>query len=131
MSRPWANSQASTTWAGVQLMRFRDLLDGLQQIDIALEVIGAKPGMFPAPILGQERIEVLDRRREKTATERCVRHVADAEFTAGGEDLLFGLAAPQRVFGLEGRHRVNLVRAAQRLRSGFGKRKITRLALLH
>ena len=109
------------------LMRCRDLLDGLQQIDVALEVFGIEPGLIPAAVLGQESIEVLDRRREKTATERRVSHVADTEFTAGGEDLLLARGSTASIRSRGPRSGEPSVRGGG-LRTGFGKRKITHLA---
>ena len=81
-------------------------------------------------VLGQERIERLDRGGEETAPERCVRHEADAELAARGQHLLLDVPAPQRVFRFERRDRVHLVRAPDRLSARFRKREKAHFAAL-
>ena len=59
------------------------------------------------------------RRVEEAAPERAVGDEADAELAHGGEDLVLGIPAPERVLGLQGGDGMDRVRPADRGRRGL------------
>src|SRR5207302_8238876 len=75
--------------------------------------------------------EALDPSGEEAAAERTVGDEADPELAAGRQDLLLRVAAPQRVFALQRRDRVDRVRATDRRRRCLGQAEKPHLALLH
>jgi len=52
---------------------------------------------------------------EESAAERTIGDETDPQLAHGRQDLVLDVAAPQRVFRLEGGNRVNRVRAPHRL----------------
>ncbi len=58
--------------------------------------------MAAAPVVGGNVGGGLESSGEESAAEGGVGDEADAEFAAGGEDFVFGIAGPEGVFGLEG-----------------------------
>jgi threonine dehydrogenase-like Zn-dependent dehydrogenase len=65
---------------------------------------------------------------EDVDVEWAERHEADAQLRAGGQHLRLGVAGPQRVLALHRGHRVHCVRAADRVRGGFGEAEVADLA---
>ena len=65
---------------------------------------------------------------EEAFAQRAERNEADPEFLQSWNHLRFRLAPPQRVFALERGHRLDGVRAADRLHSSLGKAKVLYLA---
>ena len=86
--------------------------------------------MVAAAVLRLQHVERLQRRGQKAPAQWRVGQEADAEFAAGRQDLGLDVTAPQRILGLQRRDRVHAVRAAQRLRAGFGQQQVAHLALL-
>ena len=68
---------------------------------------------------------------EKALAKRTERHEPDAEFLERRQDLRLGSLAPQRVLALERGHGLDRVRAANRLRAGFGQPEVPDLAFLN
>ena len=66
---------------------------------------------------------------EEAVPERGVGHEADAELAQQREELVLGVAGPQRVLGLQRGDRVHGVGAADRLRGGLGQPDVQDLAL--
>ena len=77
-----------------------------------------------------ERRVLVDRAGEKSLAERAEGNEADAEFLERRQDLLFGLAPPQRILALQRRDRLHRMGAADRLHAGFGQAEVLDLALL-
>ena len=67
----------------------------------------------------------------KPRPERRVGDEADAELAARRQDLVGGVARPQRVLGLQRGDRVHGAGAAQRLGARLGQPEVADLALLH
>ncbi len=72
-----------------------------QQIQILLEVLALKARGGAAVVVGSEVFEAFELAGEKSAAEWTVGDEADAEFAAGGENFVLGIARPQGVFGLQ------------------------------
>jgi hypothetical protein len=102
----------------------------LQQRDVAFEVVGIEARMIATSILRLELVQRLDRGGEEPAPEGGVSHKGDPELAAGREDVLFHVARPQRVLGLERNERMHFVRAPQGRHARLGKREIAHLALV-
>ena len=66
--------------------------------------------------------------RQEAFAQRAVPHEADSEFLDRGNDFLLGSSCPQRVFALESSHRLNGVRATDRLRACLGESEVLDLA---
>src|SRR5262249_54410487 len=74
------------------------------------EVLSLKAREEEAPIVGSQRAGLLELAGQDAAAERAVRDEADAELTHRRQDLVFGLAAEHRIFGLQRADRMNCVR---------------------
>src|SRR5580658_2922704 len=89
------------------------LFDPLHQMEIALEILALEARGHAAKVVRSQVVELLDLPGEKATPERAVRYEADSQRAAGGQDFIFGIAAPKRVFGLKGRYRMNFDCAPQ------------------
>ena len=69
--------------------------------------------------------------REEAFAKRTERHEPDAELLERRQDLRLGSSRPQRVLALQRRHRLDRVRAANRLRAGFRQPEVPDLAFLN
>ena len=77
------------------------LLDCLGQAQVALEVLALEARMVaPEVVLGQIP-GCLETPGKEPPPERAVGHKTHFEFAAGGQDLAFRVASPQRVLGLK------------------------------
>ncbi len=76
-----------------------------------------------------EAFLALDLAAEDAPAERRVGDVTDPQFRTQGQEVLFILPRPQRVFGLQHGDRMNRVSPAQRVRRGFGEAQIPGLSL--
>src|SRR5260370_19454311 len=76
-------------------------------------------------------LRVVDFPGEESFAQRAERDEANPEFLQSWHHLRFGLAPPQRVFALERGHRLNGVRATDRLHSSLRKTKVLYLAPLN
>ena len=81
-----------------------------------------------AEVVLLEVVERADRTRQKPAPERAVGDVPDAQLANGRQELVLGVATPERVLGLKGRDRMDLVGSA--LGRGLGQAEVLDLALL-
>ncbi len=99
----------------------RDLFYPAHQIEILLEVLSLKARRESSVVVCWKICEPDELAGEKAAPERAVSDEANAELAAGGEDLVFGIAGPQRVFGLQRGNGMDFHRTAQGLRRGLGK----------
>src|SRR5262249_41838773 len=115
---------------GRALVNGGDLLDRLEQRHVLAEVVDQKARVLAAPVLWQQRIETLDRAGEKAAPEWRISEKTDAELAASGQDVLFDIARPQRILGLERGDTMHFVRASDRLRAGLRQQQMPDLALL-
>jgi hypothetical protein len=106
-----------------------ELLDRGDEVEVALEVLALEARVPAAEVVVGEVVERLDLAGQEPAAERRVGHEADAELAAGRQDLVLGVARPQRVLGLQRGDLVHGVRAAQRLGSGLAQAEVADLAL--
>ena len=74
-----------------------------------------KRGGAAAEVVLVELVGRAEAAGEEAAPEGRVGDESDPEPAAGGQDLGLGIAAPERVLGLERGDRVNRVRAPERL----------------
>ena len=111
MSSPCARTQASASCAGVQSFLVGDVFDAGDQI---ADSSGSFRPESAASCGGSRRRRdlrsVLKLAGEEAAAERAVGDEADAEFAAGGEDFVFRIARPERVFGLQRGDGMNFAR---------------------
>jgi hypothetical protein len=108
----------------------RDLLDFVYEVEILLEVFSLETGRESAVVVRGEIFEALELSGEKPAAERAVGDEAYAEFTAGREQFVFRLAAPQGIFGLQRANGMNFCGPAQGLRGGFREPYVADLSFL-
>src|SRR5579885_936771 len=69
--------------------------------------------------------------RQKSLSERAVRHEADAQFLEHRQDLLFRSPEPKRIFTLKRGYRLHRMCAAYGLRARFGKSEVFHFSLLN
>jgi len=103
------------------------LCNTAEQIDqglIRLESLRCEARQRAAKVGTVEGCVFVDLAREKALAQRAVRHEANSEFFEGRYHFLLGSPRPQRVFALEGRDRLDGVRATNRLRSCFRKAEV-------
>ena len=115
MSSPWASTHASASWPGVQSLSAAISLTRSTSSRLRAKFSPWKRGLLTAEVVGLEVLRRRDLAGQKAAAERAVGDEADPELTHGVEDLVLGIARPQRVLGLQRRDRVDRVRAADRL----------------
>src|SRR5206468_3467575 len=99
--------------AGRTLLLARDRLDPLDQLQVLREVLALEARREAPVVVGGEILEALQLAGEEAAAERAVGDEADAELATRGENFVLGIAAPQRVLGLQRADRVHRRRAAQ------------------
>ena len=93
-----------------------DLFDATHQIEILLEVFSLKARRVTAIIVGCEVFEFLKLPGQKSAAEWAIGDETNAEFAAGGQNFVFGIARPERIFGLQRCDGMDFHGAAKRLR---------------
>jgi len=89
--------------------------NGLYQIDqghVGFEGVRSETGNVAPEIGLVERGVCIDFAREKSGAERAERDEPNAEFLQCGQHFRLGTAIPQRVFALNGRHRLDGMGAA-------------------
>src|SRR2546427_10420066 len=109
----------------------RDRFHPRHQVEVSLEVLPLKARVVAAPVVRGEVLEAADLPGDEPAPERAVGHEPDPELAARGQDLVLGVARPQRILGLQRADRVHGVRAAQRRRRRFGEPQVAHLARSH
>src|SRR2546422_8854129 len=67
----------------------------------------SKARVVAAPVVRGQVLEAADLPGEEPAPERAVGHEPDPELAARGQDLVLGVARPQRILGLQRADRVH------------------------
>ena len=124
-----ASSQASAICAGVAAFRSAKALQPVDEREIPLAILFGEARHDIAEVGRIERRLLVDLPGEKALAERAERHEADAQFLERWQDLFLGLAPPQRVLALERRHRLDGVRATDRLHARLRQTEVLDLAL--
>src|SRR5260221_11537850 len=109
----------------------RHLLYPLNERKILLEVLALEARSSSTPVVRGQVLDAGDLPGKKPAAQWAVGDEADSEFAHSGQNLVLRVAAPQRVFRLEGRDRVDGVRPPDGCRRGFREAEVAYLALLH
>jgi hypothetical protein len=124
---PCARSQASATCA--RLAPFFSATERMTSTmaRFAGEVLFRPARIVSPPVVGGQFVAAAELTGEEPAAKRAVRHEADPELTARGEDVVFDIALPDRIFALQRRDRVDRVSAAQGLRAGLRQPEVTDL----
>ena len=125
-----ASSQASATCAGVASLRSAIALQQVDEGAVGPARLGSvKRGtvLRKSPLV--ELGVLVDRAGEEALAERAERDEADAELLERRQDLLLGLAPPQRVLALQRGHGLHGVGAADVLDAGLGQAEVPDLAL--
>ena len=122
MSSPCASAERELCWC--RALRDGDGGDRRDQVEVLLEVRALKARRVAAVIAGLQIVDALYLPGEKAAPQRAVGDEADAELAHGWQDVVFRLAASQRVFGLQCGDRVHLVRAPDRVGRCFGEAEV-------
>ncbi len=86
--------------AGRAAFRCCDILESINQIEVLLEILTLEPGHAAAPVVGLKVTERPNLAGEEAAAERTIGDEGDAKLPRNAQDLLFRLAAPERIFGL-------------------------------
>ena len=127
----WASSQASAIWAGVAFFACRDLTEQIDQRLVGFARFRREARHDVAEVGGLSNcVFCVDGAGEEALAQRAEGDEADAEFFERGQDLLFGLAPPERVLALQGGDGLHGVGAADGLRAGFGQAEVLHLAFL-
>src|SRR5271168_2240102 len=96
------------------------LLDALDQIQILLEIFALETWREPPEIIRGKIIRSLDLPSKEAASKRAISREGDVQFARGRQNvILFRIAGPQRIFRLQRRDGMNLVRAADRRGGSF------------
>src|SRR3954471_14803907 len=111
------------------VLRGGDLLHSLHELQVLLEVLSLEPRPLATPVVLWQILEAAQLAGEEAAAERAVRDEADAQFPDGGDELVLGVAAPQRVLGLQGGDRVYGMRPADGRGRRLGQAEVTHLPL--
>src|SRR5437764_10114839 len=102
-------------------MRLGGRFERLEELQIALEVSRLEARLSAAQVVRRNVLERAHAAGEQTAPERCIGDEGDAEGAACGQDLLFDIARPKRIFGLQGADWMHRAGARERLRPGLGE----------
>src|SRR6185295_303883 len=103
----------------------------LNQLEILREALASEPRRVAAVIISGEIIEALDLTRQESAAERTVGNKANPKLANRLEDLIFRIAAPQRILGLKRADRMHRVRSSDRFRSRLAQAEVSHLARLN
>src|SRR5262249_29515600 len=98
----------------------RERLDMPHEIEVLLEVLSLEPWHVATPVVACQVLVPFDLTRQEPSSERAVRDKADTELANRRQDLILGVAAPQRIFRLERRNGLHTMRAPDRCRCGLG-----------
>src|SRR5436190_8133171 len=110
---------------------FCDFSHPPHQIKILLEILSLKTGRLPPVIVFGQVFESFELTGKKSTTQRTVRNEPNSQLSAGGENLVLGIARPEGIFGLQGSDGMNLHSSSQRLRSRFREPDMADFAFLH
>ena len=118
MSSPWASTHASASCAGVHALLARPApRPRATSVEVLREVLALEARRRAAVVVRRrDRRRDLNRAGEEAAAERRVRRRSRCRARAGRQDLVLGVARPQRVLGLQRGDRVD--RLARRIVSG-------------
>src|SRR3954471_10316527 len=106
----------------------RDLFDAVDEVEIAFEVFALEARRLAAVIGRFEVVDRLETSGEEAAADRRVGDEADAQLAHGRQNLVLGIAAPERILGLQRGDRMYRMRAPDCLRRRFGHAEVTDLA---
>src|SRR5512135_3925560 len=84
-----------------------------------------------SPVVHRQVLEAAQLAGEEATPERAIRDEADAQFSDRGEDLVLGIAAPQRILSLQSSDRVDRVSPADGRGCRFAQAEVAHLPLLH
>src|SRR4051794_8269214 len=115
--------------AGRAPLLLGDAPHALDEVEVALEVLALEARVVAAEVVLVEVGRAREAAGEEAAPERAVGDEADAELADRRQDLVLGVARPQRVLALQRGDRVHGVGAADRLRRGLGEPEVAHLAL--
>src|SRR5437016_2455263 len=107
------------------------LLNDFREFEILLEIFTLKTWIFPAPVRLGEIVHALDFSGQESASDRAVGDQSNSQLTERGQYFFLHTARPQRIFGLNGAHRMDLVSPPDDSGTDFGQTDISHLALLH
>ena len=100
--------QRDLSWSGADLGG--DLLDHLDDAPVRIEVVPREAGTVATEVGFVELVGGADAPGEEAAPQRGIGHEADSELAHEGQDLALGVSGPQRVLGLQSRHRTHRMR---------------------
>ena len=103
----------------------------LEQVDdgpVRPAGLGREPGQAHAIVVAAERGGLVDFAGEEAPAKRTKGYEADPEVLAGRQDVGFGRTPPEGIFALDGRHRLDRMGAADRLRARLGQAEMLDLA---
>ena len=125
----WASSQARATWALLAPVRAATVVSRSTRAWLTARACSVNRGRLPrrSPVSNDVVVEIVPVRKEALA-ERAERYEADAELDQGRQDLLLGLAPPQRVLALQRGDRPHRVGTADAVDAGLGQAEVLRLA---
>src|SRR5208337_1234817 len=103
----------------------------IDQSLIRFSILWREAGNDVAEVVLVELRLLVDRTGQEAFAERAKGNESDAEFFERRDDLSLRLSPPQRVFALECSHRLDFVRATNRLDARFGEAEVPDLALLN
>ena len=72
-----------------------------KQVQIFLEILSLKTGRLTAIIIFRKILKLGEPSRQKSASQGAVGYESDAQLATGREHVIFRIARPQRIFGLQ------------------------------
>ena len=111
--------------------RLRYGFDRRQQVQVLFKIAFLKSRMGVTAVGRKEIVAVLEGAGEETAPKRTIGDKANAKLAQCRQDLVFDVARPQGIFGLQGGQRMHSVGAADGTRASLAESEVADLALFH
>ena len=89
-----------------------------------LEIVPHKSRVTATPVVLGQIFTLFKPPSQEAAPQRAVGDEADIQFLAGIQDSYFRIAAPERIFRLQGQNRMNGTGTAYGFRGRFGQSQV-------
>src|SRR5262245_48575652 len=106
---------------GGALFLLGHLLDSVGQRQVVRKILALKARVVAAVVVGGEVLGLFEPAAQESAPQRAVGDEPDAELAAGREDVVLGVARPERVLRLQPGNRTRRMRLSDGGGSGVGE----------
>src|SRR5258708_8203649 len=118
MSWPCARSQSQLAWGAFFFCG--DFFHAPYQCQVLMKIFSLEARRISPVVVWTKIFKSFDFSGQEAAAQWGIGDERDAKFLGCGQDLVFGVAGPQRILGLQRGDGVHLVGAANGLRGSFG-----------